>query len=67
MGAADVMLFLLLALADACLLIHLHRRRQRRVRAQRMMKSLRRAIQREVGVTAVTVPATAALVLQRAG
>jgi hypothetical protein len=67
MGAADTMLLLLLALADFCLLLHLHRRRQRRMRTERMMKSLRRAIQREVGVTKVAAPVTGALVLQRAG
>ena len=67
MGAADMMLFLVLALTDFCVLLHLHRRRQRRVRAQRMMTSLRRAIQRDSGVPAVVVPVTGALVLQRAG
>jgi hypothetical protein len=67
MGAADLMLLMLLAMADACLLVHLHRRRQRRVRTQRMMRSLRSAIEREVGVPLVDVPAAATLVLQRAG
>jgi len=66
MGAADLMLLLILGLADFCLLLHLHRRRQSRVRTERMMKSLRRAIQRDVGVTAVSAPVTGALVLQRA-
>lgn len=47
MGAADIMLFALLALADICLLVHLQRRRQRRRVSQRMMRSLRVAIQRE--------------------
>jgi hypothetical protein len=60
------MLFMLLAVADFCLLFHLHRRRQRRIRAQRMMRSLRRAIGREVGAPVVSAPVTGALVLQRA-
>jgi hypothetical protein len=66
MGAADTMLFLLLALADICLVIHLHRRRQRRMLSQRMMRSLRLAIQREVGTPVLTGRKASALVLQQA-
>jgi hypothetical protein len=66
MGAADMILFALLALADISLLIHLHRRRQRRVLSQRMMRSLRAAIQREVGTSLVPVRDASGLVLQRA-
>lgn len=51
MGAADFMLFALLALANASLLAHVHRRRARRDREARMMKSLRNAIRREVPVS----------------
>lgn len=67
MGAADMILLMLLGFAEVCLMVHLHRRRQRRVRSQRMMRSLRNAIRREVGNTVDGVPAAAALVLQRAG
>lgn len=66
MGAADFIVLTLLGMAEICLMVHLHRRRQRRVRAQRMMRSLRSAIQREVGSPVADVPAAAALVLQRA-
>ncbi len=66
MGAADMLLFTLLALADICLLIHLRRRRARRLRSERMMRSLRAAIQREVGAAVPRVAPRQALVLQRA-
>ena len=56
MVAADMLLFALLALADAALLTHLHRRRQGRYRAERMMRSLRRAIHRETVVVEVPEP-----------
>jgi 16S rRNA C1402 N4-methylase RsmH len=60
------MLFALLALADISLLVHLHRRRQRRYRVERMMQSLRIAVQREIGTLVVAVPETRALILQQA-
>jgi hypothetical protein len=66
MGAADMILLTLLTFADVCLLIHLHRRRQRRMNMNRMMRALRSAIRREVVVTTVPVRANATLVLQRA-
>jgi hypothetical protein len=66
MGAADTMLFALLALADICLLIHLHRRRQRRRLSQRMMKSLRLAIQREVVTPRLSGRKANAFALQQA-
>jgi Flp pilus assembly protein TadB len=67
MGAADTMLLTLLALAEACLMIHLYRRRQRRYRTERMMRSLRTAIQRETGTDVLRVASTPqTLVLQRA-
>ena len=66
MGAADTMLLLILAVADFWLVLHLHHRRARRMRTQRISRSLRRAIQREVGEPAVSAPAAGALVLQRA-
>ena len=66
MGAADTMLFTLLAFADICLVIHLHRRRQRRRLSQRMMRSLRLAIQSEVGTPLLAARKANALVLQQA-
>jgi hypothetical protein len=50
MGAADFMLFALLALANASLLVLVHRRRERRAREVRMMRSLRNAIRQEAPV-----------------
>src|SRR3954454_21595244 len=48
MDVVDAMLFALLALAEVRLIIHLHRRRQRRVRVERMTRSLRVAIRKEM-------------------
>lgn len=68
MDAADLMLFTLLALADVCLLLQLHRRRQRRYKRERMTRSLRSAIQREIGAGVVRVaPVRSVLLLSRAG
>jgi hypothetical protein len=50
MGAPDMMLFTLLAVADGMLLLHLYRRRQRRYRSEQMMRCLIAAVRREVGV-----------------
>jgi hypothetical protein len=66
MDAADTTLFLLMALADVCLMVHLHRRRQRRNRLERMMRSLRLAVQRETGSITIARPEAHALVLQQA-
>ena len=67
MGVADIMLLSLLGLADLCLFLHLRRRRRRSSCSERMMRSLRRALRREVGMPGVTAPVTGAFVLQRAG
>jgi hypothetical protein len=66
MGSADVMVLVLLALADLRFLLHLRRRRERQTRSDRMMRSLRIAVQREVGIPDAPVDVSAALVLQRA-
>jgi hypothetical protein len=58
MGSADWMLLALLGIADAAVLFYLHLRRQRRLRAERMTRSLRSALQRANG-TAAVVPAGA--------
>lgn len=49
MGAADIILFALLALAEVCLMVHRYHRRLRLVRSERMMRSLRAAVERETG------------------
>jgi hypothetical protein len=66
MGAADTMLFALLALADVSVVVLLHQRRQRRQRIERMMRSLSASVRREIGTPMVTVDAPRALVLQQA-
>jgi hypothetical protein len=67
MGAADMILFALLALTEVCLMVHLYHRRVRRVRSERMMRSLRSAVEREIGAKpAVVAPARWTAVLQRA-
>ena len=65
MDAVDAMLFALLALGDLCLVIHLHRRRQRRFKLERMMRALRRAIHREIGVQKAAPAPIPALAFQR--
>ena len=64
MGAADTILFALLALADFCLLFHLHRRRQRLRRSQRMMWLLRIAIRRETAAARMTAEKRALILRQ---
>jgi hypothetical protein len=54
MGAADFMLFALLTLANACLLVYVRVRRERRAQQQRMMRSLRNAIRQEAPVVEAT-------------
>jgi hypothetical protein len=66
MGAADIILFVLLGLADICLVIYMHRRRQRRMLSRRVMRSLRLAIQREVGTSRLPVRKASAIVVQQA-
>jgi len=45
MGPADWMLLTLLAIADAAVLSYLHMRRQRRLRTERVTRSLRSVVQ----------------------
>ena len=49
MNAADAILLGLLAMGDLALVVFLRRARARRIRAERMMRCLRMAIQREIG------------------
>ena len=67
MGAADAILFALLALAEVTLMIHLHRRRQRLARVARMMRSLRIAVRKETSACETATPEARAIVLQQAG
>jgi preprotein translocase subunit YajC len=66
MDVADAMLFALLALLEVTLMIHLHRRRQRRARRERMMQSLRVGIRKEMSGGEMGAPQGRALVLQQA-
>jgi hypothetical protein len=66
MGAADVILLLLLAMADVCLVVTLHRRRAQRLRSERMMRSLSAAIRREIGQPVAIARPKWSMVLQRA-
>jgi len=52
MRAADAIIFGLLTVADLAFLAHLRLRRGRRVRQERMMRSLHLAIQREIAESA---------------
>jgi hypothetical protein len=68
MGAADITLFALLALADMAVLSYWRVRRQRRMRSERMTRSLRSALERENGTTpAEPIAAPLSLVFEQAG
>lgn len=54
----DALVMALLAVGDVALMVHLRRLRGRRIRAERMMASLRLAIRREVAVQVITLPAS---------
>ena len=47
MNVVDALVFALLALADLSLIVHLRRARMKRLRIERMMRSLKLAVQRE--------------------
>jgi len=52
----DAMVMLLLALADLCLLVHLRRRRSRRLRMERVARSLQVFLRREPASNSVARP-----------
>ena len=54
MHVADALLLLLLALADVALMVYLRRARARRLRQERMNRSLQLAIRRELGTQRLT-------------
>ena len=53
MNVVDVLVLTLLAAADLCLIVHLRRRRARRMRLDRMARSLQLHIQRVLEPDAV--------------
>lgn len=55
MNVSDVMVLVLLALADICLIVHLRRRRARYIRMDRMTRSLQIHIRSELSPEAVVV------------
>jgi hypothetical protein len=65
MDLADASVLALLALADIALMVHLRRARGRRLREERMMSSLRLALDREANVQALA-PAAKPWTLRRA-
>jgi hypothetical protein len=56
MNLVDVMILLLLASADVCLIVHLRRRRARYIRMDRMTRSLQLHIRSELAPEAVVAP-----------
>jgi hypothetical protein len=60
MNAVDAMVLALLALADITLIIHLRRRRARKMRVEHMYHTLTLAVRRELAVGTVPVHQAAA-------
>jgi hypothetical protein len=58
MNVVDAIVLALLAVADVALMVHLRRARGRRLRAERVMRSLRLALQREANGEASSPLAT---------
>ena len=56
MNVADIMVLLLLAAADICLMVHLRRRRARYIRLDRMTRSLQLHIRSESSPESVVAP-----------
>jgi HAMP domain-containing protein len=55
MNLADVLVLMMLAAADICLMVHLRRRRARYIRMDRMTRSLQLHIRSEVTAGSVVV------------
>jgi hypothetical protein len=66
MNAVDGALLALLAVADLALLVHLRRARARRIRDERMMRSLNLAVHRDLTAQAIA-PSVKPWTLRRAG
>jgi hypothetical protein len=56
MNAVDVIVLVLLALADVCLIVHLRRRRARYIRMDRMTRSLQLHIRSRLSPESVVEP-----------
>jgi hypothetical protein len=56
MNAADVIVLMLLAVADICLMVHLRRRRARYIRMDRMTRSLQIHIRSKLRPESVVAP-----------
>jgi hypothetical protein len=65
MNVVDTFVLALLALADMALMVHLRRTRGRRLRDERMLRSLRLALQRDADAQALA-PAVKQWALRRA-
>ena len=64
MNIADVMVLLLLAFADLCLIVHLRRRRARYLRMDRIMRSLQLHIRSELTANPAGAPAKRRIILR---
>ena len=64
MNIADVMVVLLLAFADICLLVHLRRRHSRQLRMERMTRSLQLFLRSEISPHSVVAPPRRRLILR---
>jgi len=56
MNFADVMVLVLLAVADICMIVHLRRRRARYIRMERMSRSLQLHIRSELSPETLAAP-----------
>jgi hypothetical protein len=56
MNFADVLVLMMLAGADICMLVHLRRRRARYIRMDRMTRSLQLHVRRQLAPEAVVAP-----------
>jgi hypothetical protein len=56
MNVADILVLMLLAVADICLMVHLRRRRARYIRMDRMTRSLQLHIRSELRPESVVAP-----------
>jgi hypothetical protein len=56
MNFADVLVLMLLAAADICLIVHLRRRRARYIRMDRMTRSLQLHLRSELAPESVVAP-----------
>ena len=65
MGVIDVLVLILLAAADVCLIVHLRQRRARYIRMDRMTRSLQLHIRRQLAPEELVGPPSRRRVLER--